>query len=257
VVIEAAYIHNAQSTDLDGAYLCMARVFSRKTKGSVGLLRIANIEYVKKWHNDGKTGEGKYAYLAKPATGTSDNTGAGRGGAPIQDAEVCTTCRELGPNVLDLIKCSKCNESVYLPSLVSPTASSSSGALYCSILAQDKLSSTCMMCESSQEPEVVAPAPENKRKQKKQSREGGSAPVAKKFKPTQPPKASRAPANRGADAPRTSRRPHEPSRRLKEAGAAPSKKQKSTFSSAFDFSDAVLEAVVGDKGFASAWDEDQ
>jgi hypothetical protein len=78
------------------------------------------------------------------------------------------------------------------------------------------------------------------------------APVAKKIKPTQPPKASCAPANGGADAPRTSKRPHEPSRRLKEAGAAPSKKQKSTFSSAFNFSDAVLKAAVGDKGFASA-----
>jgi hypothetical protein len=257
VVIEAAYVHNAQSKDSDGAYLCMVRVFSKKTKGSSGLLRIANIEYVKKWHNDGKTGGGKYAYLAKPAAGTSGNTGAGRGGAPIQDAEVCTTCKQPGPNVLDLMKCSKCNESVHLPSLESPAASSSSGAVYCSILAQDNLSATCMMCESSQEPEVVAPAPEKKRKQKKQSRGEKPAPVAKKIKPAQPTKASRAPTKGGANAPRTSKRPHEPSRRLIDAGAAPSKKQKPTFSSAFNFSDAVLEAAVEDKGFASAWDEAQ
>jgi hypothetical protein len=54
-----------------------------------------------------------------------------------------------------------------------------------------------------------------------------------------------------------SKRPHEPSRRLKDAGAAPSKKQKPTFSSAFNFSIAVLEAAMEDKGFASAWDEAQ
>jgi hypothetical protein len=241
VVIQAAYVHNAQSKIDDGNYLCIVSI-SKKGAASRGTLRIAHIEKVRAWHNGGRTGGGKYAYIGKPAMRPLAPTTGG------EERARCNTCLKEGS---DMVTCGTCEGSVHAPG--QSWMSTSSGDRYCCTEIDNKVS--CEECEFNKvdTPRAQAAAgaegpgsgPPRKKKRATPGGDGEERQRKDKTRKTAKAKDKSAPA---VGVPAKGTRTRKPSAKSAASGEQqPKRKKPSATELAFQFTDAQVQAAIDER----------